>query len=293
MCGRFTREYTWRDVHDFLDLRWPSAEPPLPPSWNVAPTQRAAIATVDADGGRRLHVARWGLTPSWAGQDRLGSTLFNVRAEGVDQRRAFAAAFRARRCVVPMNSFFEWGRAEEITTAPRPAAATSEADDGARHGQGLFGQPLTPSEAPRGRRSEGRARAAPKQPWSIRRADGALLLVAGLWERLCDGREERAAESRSALTGDAARDSTSAEEDLRRFAIVTTEANAFMQPIHDRMPAVLALEHVATWLAPEAPLDQLRGLLLPAPVGMLTAHRVSRRINSASVDEPSLVEPND
>ena len=65
-----------------------------------------------------------------------------------------------------------------------------------------------------------------KQPYLITRADKKVMAVAGLWEsKKLDG-------------GDV----------LRSFTIVTTAANGFMSPIHDRMPVVLAINDVDAWL---------------------------------------------
>jgi len=274
VCGRFTREYTWREIHDLLDLRWPSPDSQLPVSWNVAPTQGSAIAAIDADGGRRLRVARWGLVPSWAEDPSIGSRLINARAEGLPHRRPFAAAFRSRRCVVPVTSIFEW---QEVGTTLEPVPP-SERGDGPRSG-GLFDLgPLEPEAAVQTAASARarRPRRIPKQPWSIRRADGAPLMLAGLWEWWG---EPPGTPGDSACAG------------LRSFTIITTKANGFMQPIHDRMPVVLALDDVAAWLEPQASREQLDRLLAPAPEGLLIGHRVSSRVNRPQEDDPSLTQP--
>ena len=75
------------------------------PSFNVAPTQESLVV---ADGPRRLHVMRWGLIPAWAKDARFGARTINARAETVAAKPAFRAAFRARRCLVPADGFYEW-----------------------------------------------------------------------------------------------------------------------------------------------------------------------------------------
>ena len=40
----------------------------------------------------------------------MGSRLINARAETVHSKPAYGAAFRARRCLVPANGWFEWKR---------------------------------------------------------------------------------------------------------------------------------------------------------------------------------------
>ena len=78
MCGRYTRNYTWREVRDFLNLIF--AVPEMPPSYNVAPTQMIPITRTSEKGARELAVARWGLVPSWSKEPASGPPLFNARA---------------------------------------------------------------------------------------------------------------------------------------------------------------------------------------------------------------------
>src|SRR5438876_8829817 len=81
-------------------------------------------------------------------------------------------------------------------------------------------------------------------PFSILRNDGTPMHFAGLWA--------------------AWKDRNSGERVLS-CAIVTTNANETMAPIHDRMPVMLADEAVATWLDPAAAVVTLQELLVPYP----------------------------
>jgi putative SOS response-associated peptidase YedK len=93
------------------------------------------------------------------------------------------------------------------------------------------------------------------QPLWIHRADGKLLLLAGLWE-------------------------------AGAFSVLTTTPNRFVSAIHDRMPAILSPDEAAAWL--QAPsLD----LLHPAPEGLLQARPVSTRVNSVRNDDPDCLAP--
>ncbi len=116
MCGRFTQQLTAREVHGLYDV----AEPPFPPTlearYNGAPTQDFAVCRVDARGSRSIAKLRWGFVPSWTRDAAMGPPLINARAETVHRKRAFADAFRTRRCLVPANGWFEWqgsGRAKQ------------------------------------------------------------------------------------------------------------------------------------------------------------------------------------
>jgi putative SOS response-associated peptidase YedK len=149
MCGRFTREFSWAQVRDFLDLRWPDAAE-IAPSWNVAPTQVSPVARVSPEGPtkgeRELVAMKWGLVPFWAKDAGIGSKMINARAEGIEAKPAFRAAFKSRRCVVPVSGFYEWKKPGEASARARG------------------GKPA-------------------KQPYYIFPAEGKILALAGLWER--------------------------------------------------------------------------------------------------------------
>ena len=97
--------FSWREVHAFLSL----FGTPLNsrPRYNVAPTQSVAAVRL-AHGERRLSMLRWGLIPAWAGDASIGSKLINARAETASNKPAFRAAWKARRCLIPADGFYEW-----------------------------------------------------------------------------------------------------------------------------------------------------------------------------------------
>lgn len=76
------------------------------------------------------------------------------------------------------------------------------------------------------------------------------------------------------------------------YTIITTAANDLVQPIHDRMPAILSPEMEERWLDP-APMtsDELSHLLCPYPPGAMEAYPISRRVNSLTQDDEGLIEP--
>ncbi len=105
-----------------------------------------------------------------------------------------------------------------------------------------------------------------KQPMLVRRRDRAPFASAGLWEawRGPDGAT------------------------LETCAIVTTEANALMASIHDRMPVILGPDDHDTWLDPGRP--GRAAPLRPCPADWLEAVPVSTRVNSPRNDDPGLLE---
>jgi len=51
---------------------------------------------------------RWGLVPFWAKDIKVGFANINAKAEGIEGKPAFREAFQRRRCLVPVDSFYEW-----------------------------------------------------------------------------------------------------------------------------------------------------------------------------------------
>ena len=108
-----------------------------------------------------------------------------------------------------------------------------------------------------------------KHPMAIYRADGAPMSVAGVW---------------STWQGDGAADP------VPSFSIVTTRANTFMEPIHDRMPVVLDDRDLELWLDPEVQEpERVLPLVRPCPPAWLAAHEVSRAVNSVKNNRPGLL----
>ena len=110
MCGRYVMARAVGDLLAEFDAGL-EEETAIPPSWNVAPTADVPILLerlVDGEPVRQLHVARWGLVPSWARDPGIGSKMINARSESVLEKPAFRRAARARRCAVPADGYYEW-----------------------------------------------------------------------------------------------------------------------------------------------------------------------------------------
>jgi putative SOS response-associated peptidase YedK len=73
-------------------------------------------------------------------------------------------------------------------------------------------------------------------------------------------------------------------------AIVTTEANELLEPIHDRMPLILAEESYKFWLDPRTPADELEQLLVPFPASAMKSHPVSSKVNYPEIDNEELIK---
>lgn len=107
MCGRFSLGVSTDDLVDEFDIVEGSLD--WAPRYNIAPTQDVA-AVIAGDRGPRIGALRWGLIPHWADDPSIGNRLINARAESVADKPAFRDAFRARRCLVLADGFYEWQR---------------------------------------------------------------------------------------------------------------------------------------------------------------------------------------
>jgi putative SOS response-associated peptidase YedK len=111
-----------------------------------------------------------------------------------------------------------------------------------------------------------------KRPYFIRARGGEPMAFAGIWETWAD-----------ADGGE-----------IDTAAIITCAANAVLQPIHERMPAVIPPEAFDIWLDPdEKNFKTACALLTPAPDDGLEAYEVSPRVNKVANDDASNIAPID
>ena len=226
VCGRFTQQTPSSEIARIFEAEDLAFDPG--DRYNVAPTDPAAVVverrpSVEQPAHRAVVLYRWGLIPHWADSAKVAAKAFNARAETVTTSGLFREAFRRRRCLVPVDSFYEWRR-------------------------------------------DGRIR----QPLRILDAGGGPLVLAGLW---------------------AGRKDPETQEVVRSFTIVTSRPNAFMAPIHDRMPVVLPPDAWARWLDPlHADLGELRALLEPRDDVALDAYPVPPLVNNVRNQGPALIE---
>src|SRR5579872_6536332 len=106
MCGRYTLRVSPAELAEifavFNSVEWS-------PRYNIAPTQMVPTVRAARDGsGRELALVKWGLVPSWADDPKIGSGMINARAETVATKPAFRSALRKKRCLVPVDGFYEW-----------------------------------------------------------------------------------------------------------------------------------------------------------------------------------------
>ena len=104
-----------------------------------------------------------------------------------------------------------------------------------------------------------------RQPYHIRRRDGRPMALAALWDRW---------------------------DRLESVAVVTTDANELLRPLHDRMPVVLSRDEALEWIdVEESDFERLRAFLRPCDPERLEAFPVTPRVNRVGEDDPDCVAP--
>jgi putative SOS response-associated peptidase YedK len=195
--------------------------------------------------------ARYNIAPT--------QTVGIVRARSLAQDREWASA---RWGLVP-----RWSR--EPVTRGRPifnARSEGLAEKAAFRDSFKHRRCLIPANGFYEWKPDGRS----KQPYLLRRRDGAAFAFAGLWDRWQP-------------PGQPALDSCT---------IVTTTPNELLQPLHDRMPVILAPDSFGLWLDPAfADSSALQGMLRPYPSELMVAHPVGSHVNNARFDGPECAEP--
>lgn len=108
VCGRFVSSSPPEEIARYFDVD-ETAEPALEhaANFNTAPTTDVFVVYQDG-GARRLDTFHWGLVPAWAKDLSVGSRMINARAETVATKPAFRRALAKRRCIVPVDGFYEW-----------------------------------------------------------------------------------------------------------------------------------------------------------------------------------------
>jgi putative SOS response-associated peptidase YedK len=115
-----------------------------------------------------------------------------------------------------------------------------------------------------------------RTPFFITRTDGAPFAFAALWEAA------PTKDQSGPGGGDPGRPAVST-------SIITTQAAAGFQDLHDRFPVILDPQHWAAWLDPDTPRSDLLALIKPPPPGQMSARQVSSLVNKVSNDDESVL----
>jgi putative SOS response-associated peptidase YedK len=234
MCGRFVSPEE-RALERAFDLGRRDNPNPFPRRFNVFPTDTIPFLRMPSNSDRlELATGRWGMVPHWWKEAKPPRTSFNARLEEAADKPMWRDAWSRARCLVPAEGWYEWQAVERVDPAT------------------------------------GEIKAA-KQPYFVRRNDGAILCFAGLM-----------AYWKNPKTGEA----------LRSCAVLTAAAAGALAGIHDRAPLVLAREAYDAWLDRSlVDPDKVKAVAARSvPPAELTQWKVRLLVNNAKSDGPELIE---
>ena len=107
MCGRFTSSTQLSFLLEQFRAE-PAGVEGHQASWNVAPASDILVVVPGDTGARQLRELRWGLVPRWAKDPKEGNRMINMRAETVREKPTWQRTLAQRRCIIPIDGFYEW-----------------------------------------------------------------------------------------------------------------------------------------------------------------------------------------
>ncbi len=109
MCGRYTMTSTIEEISEVIPGKF--QYPLFTPSFNIAPSQKALIATY-GDDQYIGELAKWGLVPHWMKDPK--KPFINARSETIFEKPSFKYLYRDHRCVAIADGFFEWSMFDDV-----------------------------------------------------------------------------------------------------------------------------------------------------------------------------------
>lgn len=108
MCGRFSLAIPAERIAELFKTAMLET---VRPRYNISPTLPVlGIATQPDTKERRGSLFHWGLIPFWAKDKKISAKLTNARCETLAEKPSFRAAYKYRRCLIPVDGFYEWKR---------------------------------------------------------------------------------------------------------------------------------------------------------------------------------------
>ena len=109
MCGRASLTKNQKELEERFDAKFYSEDieryNPIP-NYNIAPMQYLPVIT-NKDLSH-FNIFRWGFIPYWAKDVKIANKLINARAETLLTKIAFKGSLKSRRCIIPLDGFYEW-----------------------------------------------------------------------------------------------------------------------------------------------------------------------------------------
>ena len=108
MCNRVKASFEFRESK----VRWNLFNdlPQYKPIHNVAPGRKEAdiLTIVRTDAGNEGRLMYWPLVPSFEKDMKLRYSTLNAKAERLRESRTYGRLLQRRRCIIPIDGFYEW-----------------------------------------------------------------------------------------------------------------------------------------------------------------------------------------
>ncbi|MBD3311789.1 MAG: SOS response-associated peptidase [Candidatus Magasanikbacteria bacterium] len=102
MCGRTTIAVSKKALENRYNAEFVAD---FEPNYNAAPGQKLPI--IKNTSKQEITLAKWGYLPKWL-KDKRPQGFINSRSETIFEKPSFKKAIMQRRCLVPVDGFFEW-----------------------------------------------------------------------------------------------------------------------------------------------------------------------------------------
>ena len=134
MCGRIIQSSVPAELAIVSGLSASDQHNNHPPRWNGAPSQTILVIREDRKTNERtLEPLKWGLVPVWEKDLKKARNPINAKAETIATLPSFRSAYKARRCIVPVNGYYEWYANDD---GPKQPYAMAMADNSVLAWQG-------------------------------------------------------------------------------------------------------------------------------------------------------------
>lgn len=114
MCGRYTLHHTPEEVAERFEVE--AINDLLSPRYNIAPSQ--LVPVIRQINAKEMAACKWGLVPYWAKDPAIGNNLINAKAETLAEKPSFKHALAKRRCLIPVDGFYEWQKRGKAPSQP-------------------------------------------------------------------------------------------------------------------------------------------------------------------------------
>src|SRR4030095_7157363 len=121
MCGRYRlTKRRMLEIEDYYEIDQVEDLKIWRREYNIPPREMAPVV-LESDGKRSLTAGLWSLMGPGADsfEHANRASTFNAKVETLSERPAYRNAFLKRRCIVPAEAFYEWGRSKKQQRRPR------------------------------------------------------------------------------------------------------------------------------------------------------------------------------